>query len=217
MTATQDYRVRDARRFAENVEDELRRVPFGRPLPSLDPIEGTDASGLVYCMVRMDGRPARIVITGLWWEELGPDGIASAVLQAHQYAGEKAGLAKALLRRNGREWRTRPEDCASEPAELRFPEGRSTLEDVDRIRRSLDETSGRVRAAIRRLDMITSPVPHEISGPRGLFTVVVRGVVIASARVDTRRIRPDDGPDLADDALHALLAAHTDRRFQGES
>src|SRR5687768_8862104 len=99
-----ERRIADARRFVENLEDQLQYTQPDMPIPVLDSIEGADSSDTVHCIVRLNGRPKRIVITDGWWEAVGPAGIANAVLQAHRAAGEKAGLAKLLLRRHGRSW-----------------------------------------------------------------------------------------------------------------
>lgn len=212
MTDFRDYRVRDARRFVENLEDELRHVPSGQPLPVLDAIEGADASGTVYCMIRLDGSPSRVVITDGWWDSVGPHGIADAVLQAYRYAGEKASLAKMVLHRNGRPWRTGKEAAAEPRPGLRFPAGRSTLDDIDRIRRSLEETADRIDRSMRLHESAAGSVQHEVSGPRRMFTVVLRGPAIEGARVDASRLRPHDGSDLGMDAADALLAARPDHR-----
>lgn len=74
-----DYRIADGRRFVANLEDELRHAAAGRPPSVLDRIEGSDASGTVYCLVRLDGRPERVDLTDGWWDgpELAADALAA--------------------------------------------------------------------------------------------------------------------------------------------
>jgi hypothetical protein len=54
-----EFRIRDTRRFIENLEDALAQTPLGRTVPGLDAIEGVDASGTVYCTIRLDARGVR--------------------------------------------------------------------------------------------------------------------------------------------------------------
>jgi hypothetical protein len=49
-----------------------------------------------------------------------------------------------------------------------------------------------------------------------MFTVVVRGTVVESARVNEYALRRDDATDLADDAREALIAARPDYALPGE-
>ncbi|HWS36135.1 MAG TPA: hypothetical protein VN408_25795 [Actinoplanes sp.] len=210
MNDVDDGRRRaDAQRFVANLEDEVRRTAPGRPLPVLDTIEGSDTSETVYCMVRLDGLPVRIAITDGWWESVGRDGVAKAILRAHSFAGEKAVIARMLFRRYGRDLpgdSTATRRIADEPPSAAGHTGRNVL---DRVHRSLDESSARMTAAMRRFEQIRDAEQREFSGPRGLFTVVVRGPVIEEARVDSFRLTPDSAPVLAADALAALLGARS--------
>jgi hypothetical protein len=211
-----ERRIADARRFVENLEDQLQYTPPDMPIPVLDSIEGTDSSGTVHCIVRLDGRPERIVITDGWWETVGPAGIADAVLQAHRTAGEKAGLAKLVLRRHGRVWRTRA-TAAEEPLDdLPYPTGQSTMHDLEELRHRIDRSVSRITTAMQRFRERTQHEQREVTGPGRMFTVVLRGPVIVAAHTGSRRPGPGDGSDLAADALAALLVARPGSPRPGE-
>jgi hypothetical protein len=91
------YRSADASRFVTNLEDEVRGTRPGAPVRGLAAVEGSDASGTVYCVVDLTGAVLQVGITDGWWDEVGAHGLAPAVLQALQLAREKAGIAKLVL------------------------------------------------------------------------------------------------------------------------
>ncbi|GIF24456.1 hypothetical protein BJ973_007936 [Actinoplanes tereljensis] len=197
MADFDEFRIRDTRRFIENLEDTLAYTPAGQPVPGLDAIEGADASGTVYCLVRLDGRPARISITDGWWEAVGPEAIAGAVLQAYRFAQQKTVFARMVLRRHGRTHESPPN------LEPEVPTG---ADDLDTMRRRIDQAGADIAAAMRLFEVVNDPSPRVVSGPRGIFTLTVRGTVIESAQVNVFGLRPEDATDLADDAREALLS-----------
>ncbi len=79
--AVGDQREREVRRFVEDLEDSLTHARPGDPLPALDAIDGTDASGTVHCVVDLGGALSQVRIADGWWEAVGPPGVAAAVLQ----------------------------------------------------------------------------------------------------------------------------------------
>jgi hypothetical protein len=197
VTDFDEFRIRDTRRFIENLEDTLAYTPAGHPVPGLESIEGADASGTVYCLVRLDGRPVRITIMDGWWDAVGPHGIASAILQAYRFAQEKTVFARMVPRRGGR--------TISAPAEVAPPRP-AGADDLETLRRRIDQAGAEMVDAMRLLDVVTDPAPRTVSGPRNLFSLVVRGTVIESAQVNGYGLRPEDATDLADDAREALLS-----------
>ncbi|MGC9670635.1 hypothetical protein ACNTMW_29330 [Planosporangium sp. 12N6] len=216
MTDFDEFRIRDTRRFVENLEDALAHTPPGQPVPGLDSIEGADASGTVYCVIRLDGHPVQVGITDGWWNAVGPHAIASAVLQAYRFAREKATFARMVLRRHGRTWEPPSEGRDEDPYEPSYPAGHSGADDLDTLRRQIDQATADMAAAMRLLDQVSSDEPREVSGPRNLFTLVVRGTVIESARVNEYGLRPEDASELAADARDALLAARPSYARHGE-
>ena len=207
MADFDEFRIRDTRRFIENLEDVLAHTRVGEPVPGLDAIEGADASATVYCAIRLDGYPVQVSITDGWWDAVGPHAIAGAVLQAYRFAREKATFARLVLRRHGRVWEPPSESRDEEPYESTYPTGHAGAEDLDILRRRIDQAAADMDEAMRRNDLVNSPEAREIRGPRNMFALVVRGTVIESARVNENRLRPESASELALDAQEALLAA----------
>ncbi|BFU42333.1 hypothetical protein [Krasilnikovia sp. MM14-A1004] len=216
MTEFDDFRIGDARRFVENIEDVLAHTPPGRTVPGLDAIEGTDASGTVYCTVRLDGRPGQIRITDGWWKAIGARGIAGAVLQAYRFAGDKATFARLVLKRHGRISRSMPELHDIDSYGSSYPTGHSDAGDLDALRVRIDQAAAKIAAAMRLSELVNDSELREISGSRRMFIVMVRGAVIEGARVNEFGLRPEDASDLAADALEALLAARPSYASLGE-
>jgi hypothetical protein len=204
-----DPRERDVRRFVENLEDLLTHSRPGDPVPGLEAIEGADVSGTVYCMVDLGGALSQVGITDGWWEAVGPHGVAAAVLQALRFARDKAGLARMVLNRFGRPYEVSTPDyqtlfTSEPPRELPpydAPDFAEALwRKVNRAATILDnaERFARQRDGAER---------REVTGPRGLFRVVLSGVSVISALVNEDGLRSSDADELAADARDALLAA----------
>ncbi|GIM94074.1 hypothetical protein [Paractinoplanes toevensis] len=208
MADFDEFRIRDTRRFIENLEDTLAYTPAGQPVPGLDAVEGADASGTVYCLVRLDGRPVRITITDGWWEAVGPHAIAGAVLQAYRFAQQKTVFARMVLRRHGR---------TPEAPPVLEPEVPAGSDDLDTLRRRIDRAGADLADAMRLFDVVNDPEPRQVTGPRGLFALTVRGTVVESARVNGFGLRPEDATDLADDAREALLAVRPSYAHHAEA
>jgi hypothetical protein len=96
-TRYDEFRATEAQRFAADLDRDLRVARPGESLPRLDAIEGSDATGTVYCVVGLDAKVRRVVITDGWWHQLGPRGVAQAVLQALSWAEAKTGVAQTML------------------------------------------------------------------------------------------------------------------------
>ncbi|AEV82377.1 hypothetical protein ACWT_1359 [Actinoplanes sp. SE50] len=205
MSQSDDYRLRDARRFVQNLEDALARTPHGRPVPGLAAIEGTDPTGTVHCRVGLRG-DLRVAIVDGWWHSVGPDRIADAVLEAYRFACEKAGFARLVLRHHGRAGRAKspPVDPGRRCS---YPSGHADHQDLAELRRRLEQASIGLDRAARLSELLSGRTSREVTGPRRLFTVVMRGAVIQGARVAVHGLRRADGAVLAADAQDALLTS----------
>lgn len=197
------HRITDTVRFVTNLEDELRGARFAGPVPGLDGIEGSDASGTVYCVVDLAGSVVQVGITDGWWTAVGPQGVAAAVLQALRLAKEKAGVAKLVLAHYGHALpplrRVAPV-IGPEPA-VDDLAGRAEV-----ARRKIDRAGAALAEADRFARTVAAGETREVTGPRGLFTVRVIGLRVVGAGVNEYALRADDGPELALDAREALLA-----------
>lgn len=197
------YRIDDTSRFVTNLEDQMQGARPGAVVGGLDAIEGTDASGTVYCVVDLTGAVVQVGITDGWWHEVGAHGVAPAVLQAFQLAREKAGIAKLLLARHGHPLPS-PGPPAT-PAEPQ-PEYDDQASRIETARRKIDRAAASLAESDRFMRAMNSGERRDVVGPRGLFRVHVAGVRIVGASVNAQGLREDDAADLADDAREALLA-----------
>lgn len=204
-----ERREAELRRFAQNVERIIVETDPGLLPRELQTVEGSDASGAVYCLVNLGGMLTDVVIMNDWWTAVGPGGVAAAVLEALRSAREKAGLARMVLAHFGRpspalESVRGPVFGKQPPVELPpydAPEfGAALALKVDRAATRLRE----VEQFVRDRD---AGEEHEVAGPRGLFRVVVRGGVVVGAQVRQFGLRQSDAAELAADARDALLAA----------
>lgn len=203
-----DARLRDAKAFAQNIEELSANIWPGARVPGLERIDGADHSGTVHCFVDQFGALIDVQIDSDWWNALGAAHVAAAVLDALQFARSKASMAMLILGRHGHRpaLATHP-DFASEVAgppievphvddpdfertiEAKIEHGYAVMDAARRIRQSLDSQERRV-----------------LSGPDGLFRVLLAGVVVQGAEVDNS-LGPYDGNRLAADARAALQAA----------
>jgi len=207
------YRIGDTSRFVTNLSDEVRGTRPGAPVRGLDAIEGSDASGTVYCVVDLTGAVRQVGITDGWWEEVGAHGVAPAVLQALQLAREKAGIAKLVLVRYGHPLPSPgPAATRAEPE----PAYDDQASRVEAARRKIDRAYASLAESDRRLRALNSGEGRHVVGPRGLFRVHVVGVRIVGASVDERALRADDAGDLANDAREALRAVRAPSADPGE-
>jgi hypothetical protein len=217
-----DPRLDHARRFVRELEDDLARTPRYLPVEGLDRISGTDQTGTVTSVVDARGDFVDLSIGSDWWYTVGPSGVASAILDAVQFAQDKAMLAMALLRRHGRP--TSPDPSADDPFRRdefaaswsprdAWAEWAAAEADVERGYSLMD-------AADRVVETRDSPEPRTISGPLGLFQLRLVGFTVVSAEVNAHRIAPEDADLIADDARAALRQATREKDptywFSGE-
>ncbi|MFI7602345.1 hypothetical protein [Actinoplanes sp. NPDC049681] len=201
-----------------NLEDEMRDARPGEPVRGLDAIEGSDASGTVYCVVDLTGAVVQVGITDGWWEEVGAHGVAPAVLQALQLAREKAGIAKLMLARYGRPLPSpSPAVSHAEPEpEYAGPEYDDQAGRAEAARRKIDRAAASLAESSRFLRAVNSGERRQVVGPRGLFRVHVEGLRVVGASVNEHGLRADDAAALADDAREALLAVRGRLADHGE-
>jgi hypothetical protein len=213
-----DRRERDVRRFVENLEDMVTSTRAGDPLPGLDGIDGTDASGTVSCVVDLGGGLSRVGITDGWWQAVGPHGVAAAVLQALRFARDKAGLARMVLARHGRPYTTAALDYhtlfTDEPPHDLPPYDAPDF--ADALLRKVNRAAAVLDNAQRFARERDGGGRREVTGPRGLFRVVLVGVTVVGALVNEPGLRALDADELAADARDALLAARPSFVRHGE-
>jgi hypothetical protein len=202
-----DPRSDQTRHFVRQLEESLARTPRDRPIDGLDRISATDQTATVTCVVDVRGDFVDLSIGRDWWYTVGPTAIAPAVLDALQAAQDKAMLAMALLRHQGRpipssaaehpfdsdrEWSRPPRDTAEEfaSAEAKVERGYAFMKRVDRV-----------------VELRDSPQPRTISGPRGLFQLRLVGFTITQGEVRLHGLSAEDTDRLADDAREALRQA----------
>lgn len=217
-----DPRLDQARRFVRELEEDVARTPRYLPVEGLDRISGTDQTGTVTSVVDARGDFVDLRIGSDWWYTVGPSGVAVAILDALQFAQDKAMLAMNLLRRHGRQ--LPPETSADDP--FRHDEFASSGTPTDawaewaaaeaKVERGyvLMDTADRVA------EMRDAPEPRTISGPQGLFHLRLVGFAVESAEVNSHRIVPEDADRIADDARAALRQAAREKDptywFSGE-
>lgn len=202
-----EYRISDSRRFVARIEDELRYVGPDEPVPGLDAIEGSDESGTVYCVIRLDGTPVQVGITDGWWEAVGPRAVAAAVLQAYAYAQQKANFARLVLDEQGRSITNEPAPRRSSYDDEPEPVRDDTWKDSYALQQQVSRVMGELDEAIKRFDQVLDPPERELAGPRGMFRAVVKGPEIIRAYVNEYGLRRDDADELAQDARDVLVAA----------
>ncbi len=205
----EDRRVRDARIFAGTIEDMAARVRPGEPVPGLDGIDGTDRSGTVHCVVDLRGGLLRVGIDQGWWERVGPGLIGSAILDALRFARSKATMARLVLDRYGHPAGGPPGDLGA----LFTAEPSTPLPPYDApgfpgaLARKAGRTMTILDSAERFARTRQSAQRRVVTGPRGLFRVVLSGAGIVGAEVNEHGLHPSDAADLAEDASAALRAA----------
>ncbi|MFC3381288.1 hypothetical protein [Couchioplanes azureus] len=209
----------DARRFLGDVEDLVSRAAPGRPVRGLEQIDGTDGSGTVYGVVDVTGALLRIGLDDSWWEQVGPRAVGSAILQAVRSAKDKAAAARMMLQQHGHEVPAPAYDPASAFTDMPpvpLP-GYDSERFEDALARNLRRAEQIMTNAERVSRLRDSGAERTVSGPRGLFHVVLRGSQIVEARVDTFMVGPDSGTELALDALDALRAVQSPAVLTGEA
>jgi hypothetical protein len=207
------YRIGDASRFLTNLEDEVRGARFGAPVRGLDAIEGSDASGTIYCVVDLTGAVVQVGIADGWWDAVGAHGVAPAVLQALRLAREKAGIAKLVLARYGHRLPSPSPVATHAESESEYDDQASRVESA---RRKIDRASSSLAESDRFMRAINNGEGRDVVGPRGLFRVHVVGVRIVGASVNEHGLRADHAGDLANDAREALLAVRAPFANLGE-
>jgi hypothetical protein len=217
-----DPRFDQARRFVRGLEEDLASTPRYLPIEGLERITGTDETGTVTCVVDARGDFVDLSIGFDWWYTVGPSGVASGILDALQFAQDKAMLAMALLRRDGRP--TSPDPSADDPflrdgtADSWSP--RDAWAEWAAAEAKVERGYALMDVADRVVDMRDSPEPRTISGPLGLFHLRLVGFTVQSAELNSHRIVPEDADRIADDARAALRQATREKNptywFSGE-
>jgi hypothetical protein len=213
-----DRRVRDARRFLENFEDMAAHLRPGEPVPHIGGIEGTDPTSTVYCVVQLDGTLSQVGIVDGWWDAVGPGGVASAVLDALGFAREKATMARLVLDRYGHPYQAATPDPStlftSEPSRPLPPYDAPDFQDA--LVRKVNRAATILANVERFTQARDSAERRVVTGPRGMFRVILTGFTIVGAEVSEHGLHPSDAADLAQDARDALLAARPSFSNHGE-
>jgi hypothetical protein len=201
------HRVDEAREFVRRLERSLAHTAHHVPVDGLDRISATDRTATVTCVVDARGTFVDVSIGADWWHTVGPTAVASAVIEALQFAQDKAMLAMTVLRRSGRA------NPASAPREdpVRGDASSHRPRDVwaewSAAEANVERGYALMRTADRVVELRDSPQPRTISGPRGLFRLGLVGFTITHAEVDPHGLSPADTDRLAQDARDALRQA----------
>lgn len=201
-----DNRVGDARRFLGDMEDLVSRAAPGEPVHGLEQIDATDSSGTVFGVVDVRGKLLRVGLDDRWWDAVGSRGAGAAILQAVRAAKDKAAAARMLLEQYGHALPPAAYDPASRFTDLPhvpLPSPDSERFD-DALARTLRRAEQIMTNAAKFSDRQQSATERTVTGPRGLFQIVVAGSRITEARVDAYLVGPSSGPELAADALETL-------------
>ncbi len=134
-----------------------------------------------------------------------------------RFARDKAGLARMVLNRHGRsvavpgpDYETR---FTSEPRRELPPYDAPDF--PDELSRKVERAARILHNAERFARERDSGIRREVTGPRGMFRVVLAGFTVVGEVVDENSLRDGDGDDLAADARDALLAVRA-RAGNGE-
>ncbi len=216
-----DHRIRDAKIFAENLEELATRTRPGHPVPGVDRIDGPDRSGSVYCVVDRTGTVVNVRIESDWWETLGPGRIAAAIMEALDYARSKASMALMILDRHGHRPDVPPApDFGSQVAGPAIPLPDPDDPGFDFAAQAKLERAFTILDAAERLGQTRDVAERRIvAGPAGLFRLILAGHAVRGAEVDQHHLGPYDGDRLASDARIALRqvsrgATRTRQSFQ---
>ena len=207
---TVDRRIRDTRIFLDNLEDLAARTRPDRPLPGPVDIEGTDSTGTIRARVDLAGTLIRIEVGDDWWDRLGPELVATAILEAVRFAKSTASMARLTLDRYGH----RPERPAPELDSVFAPGAGEPLPDWDSpdLPQALSRKLDRALTVLDNAEKFSrdrdASGERVVTGPHRLFRLILRGQEIRSAEVDRLLLHRSDGPVLAEDARAALRAVN---------
>jgi hypothetical protein len=148
------------------------------PAVRMDRIRGLDSTGTAVAVVDAVGRFVDIGVDSGWWTALGPERVASGLLEALGSARMKAALVPLIMRKNGI---------------LRRNGGLAQTYQLIK-----DVNTNKLAGAGN------GPPIRPIDGPRGLFRLHVRGSHIDGADI-IGEIGCGDGDLLAADAHDALI------------
>jgi hypothetical protein len=201
-----DPRVDQARHFVHRLQESLAGTPRRLPVDGLDRITATDRTATVTCVVDVRGTFVDLSVGPDWWHTVGVMGFGPAVLDAVQFAENKAMLAMALLRRHGRP-APAPTGSAflvADPAP-NAPEGASA--EWAAAQAKVERGYTLMKLADRVAEVRDSPQPRTISGPRGLFRLRLTGFTVTHAEVTSPGLSTADTDGLTEDARAALRQA----------
>ena len=162
------------------------------------------------------GRGAVTIVDG-WWDAVGPHGVAAAVLSAYRFAQQKATAGRLVLARSGHPYHQPEPDLStlftSEPDRPLPPYDAPDF--TDALLRKVNRAATILANIDRFTKLRDAPEPRTVTGPRGLFRVVLSGFSIVRAEVNAYGLRPSDAAELAADARDALLAARPSFQLHG--
>jgi hypothetical protein len=203
-----NHRADEARRFVRGLEQSLARTPHHLPVEGLDRISATDRTATVTCVVDVRGTFVDLSIGTDWWHSVGPTAIASAVLEALQFAQDKAMVAMTLLRRRGIPIpASASPHSPSSPGEASPHRPRDAWAEWAAAEAKVEHGYTLMKIADRVVELRDSPRPRTISGPHGLFRLDLVGFTITHGEVNLHGLSPADTDRLADDARDALRQA----------
>jgi hypothetical protein len=182
--STHDKRVTDAHRLTEEIREAIGANRVNDLVRSLGQVEGPDSTGAVYFIVDLAGHFVDLYISSDWRRSLAAGALGPAVLEAYNYARDKAGMIPLILRHHG----VRLDVPLTAPAYFDQHEPPMPPSDSPDALGAIEE---KLRSGWRILDEVESllaasdaDLERTVSSPYGMVRATVRGSHVVRLDVD---------------------------------